>query len=150
VRLDVAASLSLGAGAWRASGFTSDPPPARQTAALADWIRSLAPVADHVRVGAENPVTSCDVHVLVQQAAEPVASQRSDGRAGGWRSDACGRALMQRSVRTVHVVVLDILAQHCSEVARSGDQEVVEAFAAQRAIQRRRSRSPAAPGPVRG
>jgi hypothetical protein len=38
---------------------------------------------------------------------------------------------MQRSVRTVRVVVLDILAQHCSEVAGPGDQEVVEAFAAQ-------------------
>ena len=25
-------------------------------------------------VGAENPVTSCDVHVLVHQAAEPVSS----------------------------------------------------------------------------
>ena len=27
-----------------------------------------------LRVGAENPVTSCDVQVLVQKAAEPVAS----------------------------------------------------------------------------
>jgi hypothetical protein len=31
------------------------------------------------------------------------------------------------------VVVLDVLAQHGREVARSGDQELVEAFAAQRA-----------------
>jgi hypothetical protein len=30
------------------------------------------------------------------------------------------------------VVVLDVLAQHGREVARSGDQEMVEAFAAQR------------------
>src|SRR5215211_3427246 len=31
------------------------------------------------------------------------------------------------------VVVLDVLARHGREVARSGDQELVEAFAAQRA-----------------
>jgi hypothetical protein len=29
---------------------------------------------DLAPVGTENPVTSCDVQVLVQQAAEPVAS----------------------------------------------------------------------------
>ena len=36
-------------------------------------------------------------------------------------------------MRAVGVVVLDELAQHYREVARSGDQQVVEAFAAQRA-----------------
>ena len=46
-------------------------------------------------VGAENPVTSCDLHVLVDEAAEPVSSERPDGRAGTWRSAACGRALIQ-------------------------------------------------------
>ena len=40
---------------------------------------------------------------------------------------------MQRSVRPVGVVVLDIVAQHYVEVAWSGDQDAVEAFAAQRA-----------------
>jgi hypothetical protein len=30
--------------------------------------------ADAEAVGAENPVTSCDVHVLVDEAAEPVSS----------------------------------------------------------------------------
>ena len=38
---------------------------------------------------------------------------------------------MQRSVRSVRVEVLDILAQHGGEVASSGDQDVVEAFSAQ-------------------
>jgi hypothetical protein len=38
---------------------------------------------------------------------------------------------MQRSVRAVRVVVLDELAQHQAEVASTGDQEVVEAFATQ-------------------
>ena len=34
-------------------------------------------------------------------------------------------------MRAVGVVVRDVLLQHCREVARSGDQEVVEAFAPQ-------------------
>ena len=44
--------------------------------------------------GAENPVRSCDLQVLVQKAAEPVSSQRSDGCAGAFRSAASGRMLM--------------------------------------------------------
>jgi hypothetical protein len=82
-------------------------------------------------VGAENPVTSCDLHVLVEEAAEPDSSERVDGRPGTWRAAACGRALIQGSVRAVGVEVLDILAQDDVEVAWSGDQEVVEAFPAQ-------------------
>ena len=46
-------------------------------------------------MGAENPVMSCDLHILVEEAAEPVSSERPDGRAGGWGSAACGRALLQ-------------------------------------------------------
>jgi hypothetical protein len=38
---------------------------------------------------------------------------------------------MQRSVRSVPVVMLDVLAQYDVQVAWSGDQEVVEAFPAQ-------------------
>jgi hypothetical protein len=38
---------------------------------------------------------------------------------------------MKRSVGSVGVVVLQILVQHYRGVACSGDQEVVEAFAAQ-------------------
>jgi hypothetical protein len=39
--------------------------------------------------------------------------------------------LIERSVGSVRVVVRDVLLQHYREVAWSGDQEVVEAFAAQ-------------------
>ena len=35
-------------------------------------------------MGAENPVTSCDLQVFVDEAAEPVSSQRPDCRAGVW------------------------------------------------------------------
>ena len=82
-------------------------------------------------VGAENSVTSCDLHVLVQKATETVASQRTNSRGGGRGSAAGGRLLIERSVGAVRVVVLDVLPKHCREVARSTDQEVVEAFAAQ-------------------
>jgi hypothetical protein len=34
-------------------------------------------------VGAENSVTSCDLQILVNEAAEPVTTQRPDGRCGG-------------------------------------------------------------------
>jgi hypothetical protein len=47
---------------------------------------------------------------------------------------------MQRAVRAVGVVVLDVLVQHRGEVAWSGDQEVVEAFPAQGADEAFRDR----------
>ena len=81
-------------------------------------------------MGAGNSVTSRDLHVLVYEAAEPIASQRPN-RCGKRGSAACGRVLMERAVRAVRVVVLEVLVQHRREVALSGDQEVVEAFAAQ-------------------
>jgi hypothetical protein len=47
----------------------------------------------------------------------------------------------------MRVVMLHILAQHCGEVAWSGDQDVVEAFAAQSADEAFRDRvRPAVPG----
>jgi hypothetical protein len=55
-------------------------------------------------VGAENSVMSCDLHVFVYEAAQPVSSKRAAGRRGMWRHAACGRVLMQRSVRTMPVV----------------------------------------------
>ena len=83
---------------------------------------------------------SCDLHVFVYEAAQPVSSKHAAGRRGMWRYAACGRVLMQRSVRTMPVVVVDVLLQRCSEVAGSDDQEVVEAFAAQGADEAFRDR----------
>ena len=48
-----------------------------------------------------------------------------------WRDAGCGRALIQGSVRSLGVEVLDILPQDDREVAWSGDQDVVEAFPSQ-------------------
>jgi hypothetical protein len=84
-------------------------------------------------VGADNGVTSRDLQVLVDEAAEPVPSEDADVRSRTRRDCACGRSLIQGSVRPVGVEVLEVLAQHDSEVTWPGDQEVVEALAAQRA-----------------
>jgi len=62
----------------------------------------------------------------VHETTESISSQWSNDRAGGQGSAACGRALMERSVGGV---VLDVLTQDQAEVAWSGDQYVVEAFA---------------------
>jgi hypothetical protein len=44
-----------------------------------------SPGPDRPPAGAENLVMSCDLHVLVYEAAESVASQWPNGRAGGVR-----------------------------------------------------------------
>ena len=82
-------------------------------------------------MGAENRVTSCGLQVFVDEAAEPVSSLHADGRSRTWQGSAYGRPLVQGSVRSVGVEVLDILAQNDVEVTWSGDQKVVEALAAQ-------------------
>jgi len=102
-------------------------------------------------VGAENWVTSCDLQVFVDKAAEPVPSEHADARSGKRRDVACGWALVQRSVRSVVVEVLHILAQHDVEVACSGDQDVIEAFPAQGADEPFRDRvRPGRPGRGQG
>ena len=55
----------------------------------------LAPSLGPLLVGAENAVRSCDLHVLVHEAAEPVASEGMDGRARGRGSAAGGRVLIK-------------------------------------------------------
>ena len=67
----------------------------------------------------------------MDDAAEPVSSEHADARPRTRLCAACGRALVQGSVRSVRVEMLHILAQHDVEMAWSGDQEVVEAFPAQ-------------------
>ena len=45
--------------------------------------------------GAENAVTSCGLHVLVHETAEPLASEGLDGRARGRGSAAGGCVLIK-------------------------------------------------------
>jgi hypothetical protein len=46
-------------------------------------------------VGAENPVMSCDLDILVDEAAESGSSQWPDDRCGSWSSGALGWALLK-------------------------------------------------------
>ena len=46
-------------------------------------------------VGAENPVTLCDLHVFVDEATESISPERPDGRSGTWWCVARGRALIE-------------------------------------------------------
>jgi hypothetical protein len=48
-----------------------------------------------VRVGAENPVMSRDLHALVEKAAEPVSSEHVASGGRGSRGVASGRALVK-------------------------------------------------------
>jgi hypothetical protein len=43
-----------------------------------------------VLVGAENSVRSCDLHILVYEATEPISSQRPKNRSGVRGSAAAG------------------------------------------------------------
>ena len=70
-------------------------------------------------MGAENPVTSRDLQILVDEAAEPISAQWPDCRAGAWGRVASGRALVECSVRAVTVVVVDVVLQHLRDVAGS-------------------------------
>lgn len=82
-------------------------------------------------VGADNPVTSCGLGILVDQAAEPVSAQNQDvGLRSGWMRTPGGRALLQCPVRPVRVVVVDVLTQGQAHVPFAGDQYPVQALAA--------------------
>ena len=63
-------------------------------------------------VGAGNCVTSCDLGVLVDQAAEPVVALNADaGHLRNWTRTPGGRVLLQRSVRPMRVVMIDVLVK---------------------------------------
>ena len=52
-----------------------------------DSVEEFSADAPDEPVGAENPVTSCDLQVFVDQPAEEIASTVPDVAAGGWGSD---------------------------------------------------------------
>ncbi len=65
------------------------------------------------------------------QAAEPVAAQNPDVCVLRGRMEAPGRrTLMERSVRPVGVVVIDVLIKDQQQVPFPGDQHAVQALAA--------------------
>ena len=76
---------------------------------------------------------SCNLHILVHEAAEQGSSQRSAPAPKRGGVPPAGGSMCGAIGATVRVVMLDVLEQHYVEMAWSGDQEAVEAFAAQRA-----------------
>src|ERR1035438_10846929 len=81
-------------------------------------------------VGADNAVTSCDLRVLVDQAAEPVASSDADVVAGGREMGAAvGWLLAEGPVRPVGVVVIDVFAEDVAQMSPARDEDAVGALA---------------------
>jgi hypothetical protein len=81
-------------------------------------------------VGAEYPVTLCDLGIFVDQAAEPVPAQDPDIRVRSGRMiTPSGRALEERPVRAMNVIVLHVLTQDQPQVPLAGDQHPVQALA---------------------
>jgi hypothetical protein len=71
-----------------------------------------------MRVGAGNTVTSCDLGIFVDQAAEPISPQNPDISAWGWcvrRSG--GRILVECPVGPTGVVMVEVLAQDQPQVS---------------------------------
>src|ERR1019366_8605831 len=81
-------------------------------------------------VGADNAVTSRDLGILLDQAAEPVASPDAHVVAGGREMGlAVGWLLAEGSVRPVGVVVIDVLAERVVQMSPAGDEDAVGALA---------------------
>ena len=83
-------------------------------------------------VGADNPVTSRDLGVFTDQAAEPFSPQYGrDIRAYRGADASVRRAdLLQLLMRPMRVVVIYVLAEDRLEMPLAGDQHPVQALAA--------------------
>jgi hypothetical protein len=83
------------------------------------------------RVSAENPVTLRDLGILADQAAKVVPAENLEVCAWSrWLPTSGRRALLQRPVRAMLVVVIDVLAEDQSQVPFAGYQHPVQALAA--------------------
>ncbi len=81
-------------------------------------------------VGADNAFTSCDLRILVEGAAEPVASPDADVVVGRRDiSPAVGWLLAEGPVRPVGVVVIDVFGEDVAEMSSAGDKDAVGALA---------------------
>jgi putative transposase len=113
-----------------------DPAPRRDGPGWAEFLRSQAQgilaldffTAD--LVGADNAFTSCDLRILMEEAAKPVASENADVIAG--RRDVglpVGWSLAEGPVRPVGVVVIDVFAEDVAEMSSAGYEDAVSALA---------------------
>ena len=108
----------------------------QQPAHHAIWIREKR-MGSHLRmpvslpVGAEIAVTPGDLRILVEEAAEPVASENADVVVGDRGvGPAVGWSLAEGPVRPVGVVVIDVFAEGVVEMSPAGDEDAVGALAA--------------------
>jgi hypothetical protein len=71
------------------------------------------PIDVQLPVGAENGVTLCDLRVFIDQSAEPITSYDLDQVVWCLRRwfPGVGWSLLERPVRAVSVVVIDVLGQ---------------------------------------
>src|ERR1019366_1460481 len=94
-----------------------------------NWRGTVASI-DAWPVGADNAVTLRDLRVLVDQAAEPVASSDADVVAWGREmGPAVGRLLAEGPVRPAGVVGDDGLAEGVVQMSPVGDEDAVGALA---------------------
>jgi hypothetical protein len=81
-------------------------------------------------VGADNVVTSRDLRILVDQAAQPIGSSDAYVVAGGCDvGSAVGWSLAEGPVRPVGVVVIGVFAEGVVEMLSAGDEDSVSALA---------------------
>jgi hypothetical protein len=116
------------AGRWRGRcmPIMSSPPrrprrPAARSRRL--WTASRRPV------GADNAVSSRDLRILVDQAAEPVASSDADVAVRGRDGDLAVRWLLAEGPVPVGVVMIDVFAEGVVGMSWAGDKDAVGALA---------------------
>ncbi len=81
-------------------------------------------------MGADNAFTSCDLRILAEEAAKPIASSNADAVVSRRNvGPAVGRALAEGPVRPVGVVVIDIFAEDVVQMSAAGDEDAVGALA---------------------
>jgi hypothetical protein len=96
------------------------------TDVVGNWVGG----GDRAGVGADNAVTSCDLRILVDEAAEPVASSEADGVVRGRHGDLSVRRLLAKGpVRPVGVVVINVFAEDLVKMSLAGDEDAVGALA---------------------
>jgi hypothetical protein len=82
-------------------------------------------------VGAGNYVTSCNLRVFADEAAEPLPAQNlHTGHTARCMHASCGQVLLQHPVRPVRIVVIGIFAEDQPQVPLAGDQHPVQALTA--------------------
>jgi hypothetical protein len=76
--------------------YPSHPPQPASARALLRILLTVKEARGRRTCGCREPCTSCDVHLLVYQAAEPISSQWPNRRSGGRGSSLCSRVAVDQ------------------------------------------------------